>query len=97
MANISNAINMSFRVDKNLKTQADELFKSLGMNTSVALNMFLTQSVREQALPFTPNMVAPEPSNELKEALQELEDIENGKTKVKGYHNINTFIEDMLK
>lgn len=97
MANMSNAINMSFRVDKNLKTQADELFKSLGMNTSVALNMFLTQSVREQALPFTPNMVAPEPSNELKEALKEVEDIEKGEIKVKGYHNINTFIEDMLK
>ena len=97
MANMSNAINMSFRVDKNLKAQADELFKSLGMNTSVALNMFLTQSVREQALPFTPNMIAPEPSNELKEALQELDDIEKGRIKVKGYHNINTFIEDMLK
>ena len=97
MANISNAINMSFRVDKNLKEQADDLFKKLGMNTSVALNMFLTQSVREQALPFTPNMISPEPSNELKEALQELDDIEKGKIKVKGYHNINTFIDDMLK
>ncbi|MGN1323795.1 MAG: type II toxin-antitoxin system RelB/DinJ family antitoxin [Bacilli bacterium] len=94
---MSNAINMSFRVDKNLKAQADELFKNLGMNTSVALNMFLTQSVREQALPFTPNMISPEPSNELKEALQELDDIEKGKIKVKGYHNINTFIDDMLK
>lgn len=94
---MSNAINMSFRVDKNLKVQADELFKNLGMNTSVALNMFLTQSVREQALPFTPNMISPEPSNELKEALQELDDIEKGKIKVKGYHNINTFIDDMLK
>ena len=97
MANMSNAINMSFRVDKNLKAQADELFKNLGMNTSVALNMFVTQSVREQALPFTPNMISPEPSNELKEALQELDDIEKGKIKVKGYHNINTFIDDMLK
>ena len=97
MANMSNAINMSFRVDKDLKKQADELFKNLGMNTSVALNMFLTQSVREQALPFTPNMISPEPSNELKEALQELDDIEKGKIKVKGYHNINTFIDDMLK
>lgn len=97
MVNMSNAINMSFRVDKNLKAQADELFKNLGMNTSVALNMFLTQSVREQALPFTPNMISPEPSNELKEALQELDDIEKGKIKVKGYHNINTFIDDMLK
>ena len=97
MANISDTINMSFRVNKNLKTQADKLFKSLGMNTSVALNMFLTQSVREQALPFKPNMATSEPSTELKAALQELDDIEKGKIKVKGYHNVNTFIEDMLK
>ena len=97
MANISDTINMCFRVNKNLKTQADELFKSLGMNTSVALNMFLTQSVRDQALPFKPNMTASEPSTELKAALQELDDIEKGKIKVKGYHNVNTFIEDMLK
>lgn len=54
MANISNAINMSFRVDKKLKEQADDLFKNLGMNTSVALNMFLTQCVREQIIPFIP-------------------------------------------
>ena len=46
MANITEAINMSFRVDKELKKQADKLFKNLGLNTSVALNMFLTQCVR---------------------------------------------------
>lgn len=34
---MSNVINMSFRVDRDLKKQADELFKNLGMNTSVAL------------------------------------------------------------
>ena len=44
----------SFRLDKELKEEADELFKSLGMNTSVALNMFLTQCVREQSIPFRP-------------------------------------------
>ncbi len=97
MASMTDAINMSFRVDKNLKTQADELFKSLGMNTSVALNMFLTQSVREQALPFTPNMNAPKPSRELMESLEEAERIARGELKIKGYHNMNTFIEDMLE
>ena len=97
MTNPSDTINMSFRVNKNLKTQADKLFKNLGMNTSVALNMFLTQSVREQALPFQPNIATSEPSAELKAALQELDDIEKGKIKAKGYHNVNTFIEDMLK
>jgi len=92
MANISNSINMSFRVDKNLKMQADELFKNLGMNTSVALNMFLTQCVREQQLPFMVTMKSPEPSARLKEALKELEDVESGKIKLKGYHNMDDLI-----
>lgn len=97
MANITNAINMSFRVDKDLKEQADELFKNLGMNTSVALNMFLTQSVREQQIPFDITMNCPEPSSRLNEALEELKDVESGKVKLKGYHDINSFIEDMLR
>ena len=92
MENVSSGINMSFRVDKKLKQQADILFKSLGMNTSVALNMFLTQSVREQALPFRPNM-----NKNLEEALKEVDDIESGKKKTKGYHDVNAFVEDMLK
>ena len=97
MASVSNAINMSFRVDKNYKEQADELFKNLGMNTSVALNMFLTQSVREQKIPFIPSMQCSEPSDRLKEALDELKYAEQHPDEYKGYHNINNFIEDMLK
>lgn len=96
MASLSNSINMSFRVDKDLKKQADELFKSLGMNTSVALNMFLTQSVREQALPFLPNMCINVPSKDLQEALQELKEVESGQKKLKGYHNVNQMIQDIL-
>ena len=83
MAEMSNAINMSFRVDKNLKKQADELFKKLGMNTSVALNMFLSQSVREQSIPFVSSMETP--NARLINALKEAEAIETGKIKVKKY------------
>lgn len=56
MTNISKAIIMSFRVDKNLKEQADDLFKKLGMNTTAALNMFLRQYVREKSIPFITSM-----------------------------------------
>lgn len=93
MANITNAMNMSFRVDKDLKMQADALFKSLGMNTSVAINMFLTQSVREQQIPFKASMKSPEPSKRLQEALNELEDVESGKIKLKGYNNMTDLIK----
>lgn len=95
MANISNAINMSFRVDKDLKKQADELFKNLGMNTSVALNMFLAQSVREQQLPFKVSMNNPKPSKELLKALKEGEEILSGKRKAKKYHSVKELIEDL--
>ena len=93
MANISNAINMSFRVDKTLKKQADELFKQLGMNTSVALNMFLTQSVREQGIPFIPTMDVP--NARLISALEEVEKIENGKINAKRYRNFEEVLEDL--
>lgn len=48
-------INMSFRVDKETKEKADKLFKKMGMNTSVAINMFLNQCIIEDGLPFTPS------------------------------------------
>ena len=95
MANASNAINMSFRIDKDLKRQADELFKSLGMNTSVALNMFLTQSVRDQALPFTPDMKTSVPNKELKKAIKEANDIASGKVKTKTYNNAKELFDDL--
>ena len=93
MANISNAINMSFRVDKDLKKQADELFRNLGMNTSVALTMFLTQSVREQSIPFIPSMEVP--NARLISAMEEAEAIEQGKIKAKKYKSFEEAIEDI--
>lgn len=93
MANISNAINMSFRVDKTLKKQADELFKNLGMNTSVALNMFLTQSVREQSIPFVPTMEVP--NARLLKAMEEVEAIESGNIKAKRYKTFEEALEDI--
>ena len=52
MATISNSTNLNIRVDSNLKKDAEDLFKRLGLNMSSAINVFLTQSVKEQAIPF---------------------------------------------
>ena len=46
-------VNVTFRVDDELKSQADALFSELGMSLSTAFNIFLRQSVREQQLPFS--------------------------------------------
>ena len=43
---------VSFRIDSDLKNQADTLFNNLGLNMTTAFNMFLRQSVREGRIPF---------------------------------------------
>ena len=93
MENVSNTTNMSFRVDKKLKKEADELFKNLGMNTSVAINMFLSQSVREQSVPFISSMV--NPNIKLISAMKEADDIEKGKIKVKKYKSFDDALKDI--
>ena len=49
---MSTTSNVSFRIDSELKSQADKLFAELGMNMTTAFNIFLRQSVREGAIPF---------------------------------------------
>ncbi|AEE92495.1 MAG: type II toxin-antitoxin system RelB/DinJ family antitoxin [Tepidanaerobacter acetatoxydans] len=53
---------VSFRIDADIKKQADELFAKLGLNMTTAFNIFLRQSIREGRIPFditlnTPNAV----------------------------------------
>ena len=50
--NTQNDVRVTIRVDKNLKENADFLFERLGLNMSVAFNMFLRKAVNEDAIPF---------------------------------------------
>ena len=45
-------VTTSIKIDPDLKQQAQSLFESLGLNLSSAVNLFLRQAVREQAIPF---------------------------------------------
>lgn len=44
--------NLQIRLNDELKTQADNLFASLGFDTSTAVRMFLTIAVENNGLPF---------------------------------------------
>ncbi len=45
-------VNMTIRLDENLKQQAESLFSDLGISTNAAVTMFIKQAVREQKIPF---------------------------------------------
>ena len=47
-----NDVRVTIRVDKTLKENAESLFERLGLNMSVAFNMFLRKAVNEDAIPF---------------------------------------------
>lgn len=44
--------NLSIRIDKKLKEQAEQLFSELGMNMTTAFNIFVRQAVRQGKIPF---------------------------------------------
>ena len=43
---------ISFRIDDQLKNDGERLFKSMGMNMSVAITVFIQQSLQRGKLPF---------------------------------------------
>lgn len=45
------SVNMCIRVDSELKRQAEDVLSQLGMTMNGTINMFLTQIVREKAVP----------------------------------------------
>ena len=45
-------INITIRIDKELKKEADNLFHELGMSFTTAVTIFAKQAVREQRIPF---------------------------------------------
>ena len=46
------ASTIQVRVDDDLKTKADKLFRDLGTDTTTAIRMFLTQAVANDGFPF---------------------------------------------
>lgn len=45
-------INITIRIDEELKKEADNLFHELGMSFTTAVTIFAKQAVREQRIPF---------------------------------------------
>ncbi|MDR3313516.1 MAG: type II toxin-antitoxin system RelB/DinJ family antitoxin [Oscillospiraceae bacterium] len=44
--------NLSIRMDRALKDEADQIFNALGMNLTTAITVFVRQAVRQKKIPF---------------------------------------------
>ena len=44
---------INIRVDSEIKDQAQDIFASLGLDLTSAINIFLRQTIRQRSIPFT--------------------------------------------
>lgn len=93
MESLTSAI--SVQLDSHDKEIATGILKKLGLNMSTYVNMAIKQLINKDGVPF--EIVNSKPNKDMLEALEELEYAKNHPDEYKGYHNINSFVEDMLK
>jgi DNA-damage-inducible protein J len=46
------ATNINIRVSSDIKSQAQDVFSSLGIDMTTAINIFLRQAIRQNGIPF---------------------------------------------
>jgi len=49
---MSETTNLSIRIDRTLKEEAERIFNALGMNLTTAITVFVRQAVRQEKIPF---------------------------------------------
>ena len=86
-------VNMSIRMDKELKKQADVMLSDMGLNMTTAMNMFLRQVVRQGRIPF--EIATDIPNAETLAAIKEMDDMISGKLETKKYSSTKELFEDL--
>lgn len=86
--------NISIRMDKDVKAQAEAFFSELGMNLTTAFNIFVRQSLREGKIPF--EISVNQPNSETIAAMLEAERIAKDPS-VKGYTDLDELFADLKK
>ena len=86
-------VNMSIRMDTELKKQADAMLADMGLNMTTAMNMFLRQVVRQGKIPF--EIATDIPNSETLAAMKEDDDMINGKIPAKKYTSTDELFKDL--
>lgn len=77
------------RISQELKDEAEAIFAAIGLKTSDAIRMFLTQSVNDKGLPFRPHATVPN-----RETITSFQDYEKGKN-LTTHTQFDDLIEDL--
>ncbi len=87
-------VNVTIRMDSDLKNQADSLFNELGMSMTTAFTLFAKQAVREQKIPFSISLNVP--NKETLDALNEFKAMTNDKDNYKRYDSFDELLKEVI-
>ncbi len=80
-------------IDTDIKMKAQELFADFGLDLSTAVNMFLRQAVRENAIPF--NIYRNVPNTETLAAIAEVEKMKKNPSAYKRYYSFSELLDEV--
>ena len=81
------------RIDTEMKTEAESLFESLGLDITTAIRLFLKQAINQQRIPF--GIIPPKYdfSEETLDAIEEAKHISKDSS-VKSYSSVKELLKD---
>ena len=86
-------ISTNISIDTDIKIKAQELFADFGLDLSTAINMFLRQSVRENAIPF--NISREVPNSDTIAAIKEIEEYKKNPSAYKKYSSFSELLNEV--
>ena len=84
------SVNVTMRMEKELKEEAEALFADMGLSLNAAGRMFLKRAVMEQRIPFEVRRVD-------RKTLQALSDAEQGKNVSGSFDSVDALMEELEK
>ena len=87
--------NVNVQIDSNIKTNAEKVFKSLGITPTAAITLFYNQVIRTNSIPF--ELKVDNPNKETMDAINELDDMKKNPNNYKTYHSSSELMEELLK
>ena len=80
---------MSIRLDSEIKEQAQQVFNSLGMDMTTAINIFLRQAIQYQGLPFDVRL------DESRKLMEVLGDLDQNRNMSQSFVSVSDLMEDL--
>lgn len=87
---MANTTNLNIRVDEELKRKAEAIFSELGLNMSIAMNIFLRYSVRYGGIPFDLRIEKPNT-----ETIAAIDDVNNNRNMSKTFDSVSALMDDL--